>query len=408
MHLRRFLALVALPLLAIAVVACNGGKDSATSSPIILTASITLTASPEVTESPTPAGTVSDEAPRRSGDLEVDAIIEAFEQRDMATLAGLIEYQVIGCTHELGMGGPPKCDERQPEGEELRVFPVAGCEGTWTNTATQLVGFYAFRARGLYAVVEPAGPADLGGQWPASDTLLVFHVDPSTGGAGFRIHVAAGRIVALWTGCGAGEDVSSLVAAGVPEGAEVTAGPWDAAAETVSDSPTTGIEAIDGVLAAVARYDVSPLAEGARAAMQDIPDVACQELPIEGPGGVECDGKNGEVAGDEVSVFPVAYCEGVLARDPMPELRAFLDMAPALYAVVEAPDEPSQSALYPHGAYWLVYELQAAPGDTQAGARLHVTAEGNVTALWFGCAPPLEQLGQWRGEPLPEIEVREE
>ena len=409
MHLRRFIALAALPLLAAAVVACDGGDDEATASPIVPTASITLTASPQPTESPTPSGTASDDSPRRSGLPEVDAIIEAVERRDMAAIAGLVEYQVVGCTHELGMGGPPKCESGQPEGEQVRVFPFSSCEGEWTSTALTTLAPYVLSARGPYAVVQPTDAAAFEmGNWPAADTLLVFHGGPSDANAAFRLNLNAGRVVSATLGCGAGAPISDFTTIH-DQPSEVVA-EWDAPGPPppAAGAPSTGIEAVDEVLAAVARYDWPTLREGALDAMDDLPDVACQEEPLEGPGGVVCDPKNGETAGDEVPVFPVAYCEGVLARDPMPELRAFLDMAPALYAVVAAPEEPSQSELYPNGAYWLVYELQATPGDAQTGARLHVTAEGNVTALWFGCAPPVGELVQWHGEPLPAIEVHEE
>ena len=186
----------------------------------------------------------------------------------------------------------------------------------------------------------------------------------------------------------------------------MTAGPWEEPIEGEPvAAPSTGIDAVDGILAAVASYDWIALRQSAIDAMADLPPVACEVNPI-GPGALECGPK--DAPGDMISVFPLAYCEGALTRDPGNAVRAFLDGLPMLYAAVEAPSEPSQSELYRHGAYWIVYELPNLPGDAQQGARLHVTAAGDLTAIWYGCMPPLEELVEWEGEPLPEIEVREE
>lgn len=401
--LRSLLALCAVAALSLALVACDGDDEDGTPSPIVPTASLTLTASPEASETP-----VAAEGDRRTGDPQLDAIIEAVEARDVTALAELVEYQQIGCTFAQGLGGPPKCEPGMTEGEETRMFPVASCEGTWTRTATQVLGSFVQDTRGLYAAAEPLGDSSLGGEWPVADTLLVFHVD-DTVTPGIRLHVADGRIVGLWINCAPADPLSELLEAGMTDGANVIAGPWDEPIDApTAPPPSTGAEAVDSILAAVARYDAVALRESALRAMGDLPPAECEEPPLQGPGGVECDPKNGEVAGDPVSVFPIAHCEGVLERDPMDPIRGFLNGAPVLHAVAEAPSEPSPSELYPHGAYWLVYELPGLPDGTGEGVRLHVTAEGDLTAIWYGCAPPLEELLQYEGQPLPEIEVTQE
>ncbi|MGE3962456.1 MAG: hypothetical protein AB7F65_12315 [Dehalococcoidia bacterium] len=399
----RSLAVVALAAAAsLTLVACSSDEDGE-ASPIVPTATITLTASPTPSSTAAPSAPPSQDA-RRSGVAELDSILEAVESRDVLALGALAEVQEIGCTTAEGLGGPPKCEDGMPEGSVLRVFPTASCEGAWTNTPTQALGTFAYDAAGAWGVLQVQGEVVTDG-WPSPEYLIVFHSTTVGEDWASYLEVADGRITRLVQGCGGTlDDLLAISAFRV----ELMAGPWDEPAPEAAPAPSTGIEAVDGILAAVATYDVAPLAESAQRAMQDLPPVACEEPPLMGPSGVECNAAKGETPGTAVSVFPIAYCEGALERDPLPPLRFFLDQVPELYAVVEAPSEPSQSELYQHGAYWLVYELRGAPSDVQAGVRLHVTAEGNVTAVWFGCQPRVEQMVLWDGEPLPAIEVREE
>ena len=408
------LPLLALTVASLALVACNSDEDDQLAQ-VTPTATLTLTASPEPiggdgtstpTTTPSPTATTAP-GPRRTGIAELDLIIAAVEERDMVTLSSLVEYQEIGCTRADGLGGPPKCPPGIDDGTPLRVFPVASCEGHWSERATQLIGFVAHSSHGLYAAVEPSGDTTLGGEWPAADHFLVFHLEQFDRQLVGRLHIADGKIVAYWSACGAGEPPERLLDAGVEGAVEVIAGPWADPAPIETAVPTTGITAVDGILAAVARYEWSPLFESAERAMQQLPPVACVAVATF-PGDVECDPAKGEQPGDLVSVFPVAYCEGALARQPYEPLRAFLNQVPQLYAVVEAPAEPSPSDLYRHGAYWLVYELAGEHEQVSSAARLHVTEDGDLTILWFGCLPPVEELVQWEREPLPRVEVKVE
>lgn len=401
-----FVSLLVIAMAAGALAGCSGDEEGeGTPTPIVPTASITLTASPAPTDAPAEdEGTPGAGEPRRTGDAELDAIIEAVEARDVAALAPLVELVEVGCTFAEGLGGPPKCAEGMEEGTLVREFPFASCEGAWSRFGVETVARFAHQANGPWAVldVEEYWPSTDGRTTP--DTFIVFHSPAGPGDSAAYLEIADGRIVRASFGCGG--TVQSLLDLDVLSLA-VTAGPWDEPIEAASvEAPTTGIEAVDRVLRSVAEYDWSALREGALDAMALLPDAPCGELPLQELRGVECDPKNGETAGAEVDVFPVAYCEGALVRDPMDALRGFLDGVPQLYAVVEAPSEPSGAELYPHGAYWLVYELAHSEGEP--GARLHVTEDGNVTAMWFGCNTPLEELVQWGGEPLREIEVREE
>jgi len=398
--LRSLVSTLLVGALSLGLVGCTSGSAEGTPEPIVPTATLTLTASPGPTE--TPAATETPDAePRRTGDAGLDVIIKAVEERDIATLAPLVVHPTVACTTAQGMGGPPKCEEGMPEGTEMQVFPFASCEGEWTRFGVQTVAQFAHRTAGLWGVIDVDQYWGSTDGWETPDTFLAFHTESPSEDFISYLEVADGRIVRASYGCGGTLDdllaVSSLQLS-------LAHGPWDEPAEVPSVTPpTTGVEAVDGILAMVANYDTVGLTESARRAMEDLPLVACEIDPI-GPGGLPCGPKDSP--DEPISVFPLAFCEGVLERDPANAIRVVLNGVPQLHTVVEAPDEESPSDLYPHGAYWVVYALT--PGDTgfESAARLHITAEGNLTAIWYGCGPPIEQLLQFEGEPLPEIEVR--
>jgi hypothetical protein len=287
------------------------------------------------------------------------------------------------------------------EGAELTMFPYGSCEGGWTRYGRQSVADFAHRTAGLWGVIHVDRYWQVTDGWPAPDTFLAFHTTTPSGDSVAYLEVTDGRIVRASFGCGGALDdllaVSSMQLS-------LAYGPWDApSTASPVTAPATGIEAVDGILAAIATYDWVTLRQSAFEAMEDLPRVACEVDPI-GPGALPCGPKDSP--DEPISVFPLAYCEGALARDPGDAIAAILNGVPTLHAVVEAPTESSPSDLYPHGAYWIVYELSASDGRPDEPVRLHVTAEGNLTAIWYGCSPPVDELLQWDGEPLPEVEVR--
>lgn len=412
--LRRGMPVLVLLLVASVFSGCDDGGELApsptptvdvgTPEPLDDTSMPTAPASPDATQG---AGEA-----RRTGDPALDAIIEAVEERDIATLSGLLEYQEIGCTEASGMGGPPKCEEGQEAGDISRVFPFVACHASWTETPAQLLGQFVNAVRGTYAVLETSTGFTLRGEWPAADTLIVFHYGDQqpqeVQGAGARLHIANGRVVAWFGGCGDPPEAFLTVPTG--EIVEVIAGPWEEPRPAPEvEAPTTGIPEVDAVIESVATYDWPALRENALETMQSGPLVPCGGHG--GPGHVACDPKDGE-PGDEVHAFPMARCEGSLARDPGDPLSAFLNAVPRLHSVVEAPAEPSGSELYPHGAYWLIYEFTSEePAEdgtsygvvSREGARLQLTEEGGIAVLWYGCNPTVGAIASYAGGPLPVI-----
>jgi hypothetical protein len=82
---------------------------------------------------------------RETGIDEVDAVIAIVESGDVDAILELLQLQTLGCTHELGQGGPPKCVAGQPEGDLVDVFELHVCHIEWRtpdqlgDVVTQLV-----------------------------------------------------------------------------------------------------------------------------------------------------------------------------------------------------------------------------------------------------------------------------
>lgn len=376
--------------LLVGIVACTSdadGRPSPTPSPI-KTESVTPTSVPDGTGAP--LGDVQFEDP------SLQAVHDAIASRNIEALAGMVEYQVIGCTHAQGAGGPPKCEDGQAEADQVRVFPIVSCEGGWTATPLPALVALADSQRGLYAAVEAPEEDNLG--WPEQDAYLVYYVERGGNPGATRVHVGAGRIIALWSACGADtwEGVAASLAKYGDQELEFLVEPrplGDAPGAVLA--PMTGIEGVDEILDMVARYDGTALRERGLAGMERLPMAACV-LEQNDAGDPLCITAKGEQVGDQVPVFPLAYCEGALARDPGPAILQVLNRVPVLRSVYEAPIEPSGSTLYPNGDYWLIYELQA--GDAGAPAvRLHVTESGELLVIWFGCGADAPQLAEAAG-----------
>jgi len=395
--MRQVLTLLAVCVISVSAVAC---QDDAAPEPTPTNTTATTspaTATPAgatATPSPTPEQPDADEEPRRSGDPTIDAVIEAVEQQDVAALLELTEMQSVACVASVeGLGGPPLCREGEEEGTVVEVFPAAYCEGVLDHFPGAVLGQFAAAARGLYTVTEGPDEERSVPYWPVGDTFIVFHTQSSVGDSAGRLALEEGRIVMAAFGCpGTPEELASWRGEPLP----LIAGPFAGPQEQERDLPTTGIQGVDGVIAAVASYDLGALVEmteqGEQACVDQIGDAA----------EVACNAAKGETPGDPVAVFPVAYCEGALSRDLGETYRALLSYAPELHAVVEAPATEPDRPVWRRGDYYLIYELHSEQGVPEA-ARLVVDGEGNIVVLWYGCDPSVEELMQHNGEPLPVV-----
>lgn len=202
--------------------ACDGDSNGGTTATPEPTQSATPTPTPTATPTSTPDHTSTPEPQdpvhppdSPTGIAGVDAVVEAvlaFEG-DYSALDDLVTYTEIGCTLELGGGGPPKCwnvpGAEQVEGTLVEVFPFSVCELEWeprSESLSRVLGMLLEPAQdapgelfvaGVYAVAPVAEPS----VWPAGEHAVVFG-RLATGATGAVVRVSEGGIVSIELGCG--------------------------------------------------------------------------------------------------------------------------------------------------------------------------------------------------------------
>jgi len=157
--------------------ACNPLSEQATPSPSVAVpqASATLGSSGVPTVEPTLATLqVSVYAPGvRTEIAELDAIIEAVMMHDIEALRGLTEFTLVGCTHQDGLGGPPKCAENEVEGTLIEVVPFMDTEGSHLRSE-EYAQWPGPDALGLLAAYRVSPDAFSEPAYPAGEYALIF------------------------------------------------------------------------------------------------------------------------------------------------------------------------------------------------------------------------------------------
>lgn len=135
---RTFLLLgaFAVSLLVLVAAACEDDDDDRPADTPTATASEAMTATPTATATPEPN---EGEAPeglygrgKRTGVREIDVILEAWEEGNTGTLAGLARLQQLECVTDVqGSGSPPECPPGVAAGTVVDVMAAADCEGYW-------------------------------------------------------------------------------------------------------------------------------------------------------------------------------------------------------------------------------------------------------------------------------------
>ncbi len=127
--------------------------------------------------SPTPQALTVHTHDTRVGVPEVDAVIEAALANDLDALRELVHYTTTGCTHTMGLGGPPKCEADETEGTLVEVFPILGPEGGHVRRAG-IDRVFPLGKKGLHAVYRVSEDAYEEDYWPAGEYGIVFASDP--------------------------------------------------------------------------------------------------------------------------------------------------------------------------------------------------------------------------------------
>lgn len=124
------LVLAAAALLGLAA-ACGDDDDDGdpTTSPSTTTSTPTEQPSETASATPSPDDPTRTPPAGRIGDEEIDLTIDAIEAGDVEAIVERFAYLTVACESAPGIGGPPACDQDQPEGTEVDVVPLIGCEG---------------------------------------------------------------------------------------------------------------------------------------------------------------------------------------------------------------------------------------------------------------------------------------
>ena len=122
-------------------------------------ASLNATAEP----SPVPSPTLPFDGARlyppdtRTGIETIDRVIEvALNGSDEELRSIIFGFTTVGCTHKLGLGGPPKCREGESEGTLVEVKFHPGIEGGYTRK-DNIMTHFGMESAGLVAAYRVLG-----------------------------------------------------------------------------------------------------------------------------------------------------------------------------------------------------------------------------------------------------------
>jgi hypothetical protein len=128
----------------------------------------------------------------RTGNAELDPIIEALIRHDFPSMKALTSYTRIGCTYSDGLGGPPKCQEGETEGTIVEVVPFLGPEGHHARQADYEI-WEGPDVLGLMAAYRTSADAYSDPAYPAGEYALLFLL--AGGPETITIQVTEGQII---------------------------------------------------------------------------------------------------------------------------------------------------------------------------------------------------------------------
>ena len=131
---------------------------------------------------------------------DLESLIEIIKQGNVDEIISLIELNDSQCTNADGLGGPPKCNEGEPEGSMVRVLPIMGPEGHFIRESEIESWVEQLEVTELYAIYEVSVKAYSDENYPVGDIALVFIGEPNTVNITFQIK--DGRIVRVDYGFG--------------------------------------------------------------------------------------------------------------------------------------------------------------------------------------------------------------
>ena len=151
---------------------------------------------PDVTPVPTTYHEGEYPLDTRTGNPEVDTVIEAFLFGENIARTELVQLTESACTLADGFGGPPKCMAGEAEGTLVLAFPVLYSEGVHMRP-NELQAIFDFSVRGLVAVYQVPKSAYTESYWPAGEYGIVFTSIDGNIPHTVIVFTAAGKIVRL-------------------------------------------------------------------------------------------------------------------------------------------------------------------------------------------------------------------
>jgi hypothetical protein len=164
---------------------------------IFVLVSILLYSCSPATSVPTP-GPAGDSHPlsTTTGIQDVDHVLEAVAGGDPGQVASLIRYTTAPCTKVEGLGGPPKCRDREADGTSLEVLPLISSEGS-SLRKDEIGKWPGIQEDALYAIYRVSVNALNEPYYPAGEYMIVF--TPGENGDITVLRVADGGIVRIDT-----------------------------------------------------------------------------------------------------------------------------------------------------------------------------------------------------------------
>lgn len=122
----------------------------------------------------------------KTGVEVVDNVLAAVAAGNTEELRSLIQYTAAPCTTAEGMGGPPKCNEGEPEGQTLQVLPFLGSEGSFIRRS-EIGNWDGINAAAVYAVYRVSESARREEYYPSGEYAIIFLGPPNELGVSVRI-----------------------------------------------------------------------------------------------------------------------------------------------------------------------------------------------------------------------------
>jgi len=132
--------------------------------------------------------------PERTGNAELDLIIDTVLAGNPEDERQLLQFLTIGCTRADGLGGPPKCKDNEEEETQVEVFPFLGPEGHHMRRS-EIDDWEGVQASDVYAVYRVSPQVYSEDAYPSGEYAIVFFTGNKQ--SFLTVQVTGGKIVRI-------------------------------------------------------------------------------------------------------------------------------------------------------------------------------------------------------------------